>query len=194
MIHGSINNISLSMSSFERIITEGKLYVDKTRVIENFLSSPHEVQLIARQRRLGKTLNMDTIGCFLTDKVDNRHLFKGLHIEKSLVWHKANSAPVFYFDFKILDWHTFKETLYFTICDYINSYCKGTELSLASDNFLSSRNFNNMAGLTYLTESVYRATGKRSYIFIDEYDKLLMDTRNTEIYVEVREFITGFIS
>ena len=38
MIHGSINNICLSTSSFERIITEGKLYVDKARVIEYFLN------------------------------------------------------------------------------------------------------------------------------------------------------------
>ena len=37
MIHGSINKISLSLSSFERVISEGKLYVDKTRMIENFL-------------------------------------------------------------------------------------------------------------------------------------------------------------
>ena len=34
MIHGSISNICLGSSSFERLITEGKLYVDKTRMIE----------------------------------------------------------------------------------------------------------------------------------------------------------------
>ena len=54
MIRGSMNNISLSSSSIERMITEGKLYVDKTHMIENFLNCPSEVQLIARQRRLGK--------------------------------------------------------------------------------------------------------------------------------------------
>ena len=103
MIHGDINKISLSLSSFERLISEGKLYIDKTRMIENFLNHQSEVQLIARQRRLGKSMNMDMLGCFLTDKDDKRHLFKGLYIENSPVWEKANSAPVFYFDFKILD-------------------------------------------------------------------------------------------
>ena len=95
MIYGNINNVCLSTSSFERIITENKLYVDKTRMIEKFLNYPSTVQLIARQRRLGKSMNMDMLGCFLTDKEDKRHLFKGLYIEKSPVWGKANSAPVF---------------------------------------------------------------------------------------------------
>ena len=194
MIHGSINNICLSTSSFERIITEGKLYVDKTRVIENFLTSPSAVQLVARQRRLGKTMNMDMLGCFLTDKVDNRHLFKGLYIEKSPVWDKANSAPVFYFDFKILAKQNFKKTLYFKVCDYIDSYCRGVELSRKIVNYLSSNDFDDMAGLLHLTESVYLATGKRSYIFIDEYDKLLMESKNTEYYDGIREFFAGFIS
>ena len=194
MIHGNINNISLSQSSFERIITDGKLYVDKTRVIEHFLSSPSEVQLVARQRRLGKSMNMDTIGCFLTDKKDNRHLFKGLYIEKSPVWDKAYSAPVFYFDLKILDEHTFKETLYFKICDYIDSYCEGITLSRQATNYLNSNNFDNMAGLLILTESVHRATGKRSYIFIDEYDSLLMEIQSTEYYDEIRGFLAKFIS
>ena len=114
MIHGNMKNISLSLSSFERVITEGKLYVDKTRMIENFINCPSEVQLIARQRRLGKSLNMDMLGCFLTDKDDKRHLFKGLYIENSPVWEKVNSAPVFYFDFKILTEKTFKNTLYYS--------------------------------------------------------------------------------
>jgi len=83
MFIGDIKNINLSTSSFECMITEGRLYVDKTRLIENFLQNGSEVNLIARQRRLGKSLNMDTLRCFLTDKEDLRHLFKGLYIEKS---------------------------------------------------------------------------------------------------------------
>ena len=194
MIHGDVNNICLSTSSFVRIITEGKLYIDKTRVIEHFLTSPSIVQLVARQRRLGKTMNMDTIGCFLTDKDDKRHLFKGLYIETSPVWDKANSAPVFHFDFKILSEQTFKKTLYFMICEHIKSYCGGIELSLVAEDYIKSRDYDDVAGLLHLTESVHRATGKRSYIFIDEYDKLLMDNHDTEYYDGIRKFLAGFIS
>jgi hypothetical protein len=84
------------------MITEGNLYIDKTRLIEHFLNGASDVLLVARQRRLGKSLNMDMLRCFLTDKTDHRKLFGGLYIEKSPVWHMANSAPVFYFDFKNL--------------------------------------------------------------------------------------------
>jgi len=55
MIVGSINKIDLSISSFERMITEGNLYVDKTRLIENFLNSASSVHLVVRQRRFGKS-------------------------------------------------------------------------------------------------------------------------------------------
>ena len=93
MITGDIKRINLTTSSFERVITEGLLYIDKTKLIENFLDSPNFIHLVARQRRLGKSLNMDMLRCFLTDKKDLRHLFKGLYIESSQVWDKANSAP-----------------------------------------------------------------------------------------------------
>ena len=100
MVIGDIKRIDLSTSSFERMITSECLYVDKTRMIENFLNEGSCVQLVTRQRRLGKSLNMNMLRCFLTDKTDYRHLFKGLYIENSSIWGKANSAPVFYFDFK----------------------------------------------------------------------------------------------
>ena len=194
MIHGNINNISLSLSSFERLIVEGKLYVDKTRMIENFLNFPSEVQLVARQRRLGKSMNMDMLGCFLTDKEDKRHLFKGLYIENSPVWEKANSAPVFFFDFKILNARSYKEMLFGMVCDHIDSYCMGANLSRAAKLYLNNESLDNSAGLLYLTESVYRATGKRSYIFIDEYDRLLMENQSAAHYDEIRRFLADFIS
>ena len=102
MFVGSLKKINLSTSLFERLIAKGQFYVDKTRFIEHFLDEASDVQLVTRQRRLGKSLNMDTLRCFLTDKEDNRHLFKGLYIEKSHVWEYVNSAPVFKFDFKQL--------------------------------------------------------------------------------------------
>ena len=194
MIKGSIKNIDLGSSLFRDIIERGCFYVDKTRFIENFLNSFTTVSLVARQRRLGKSLNMDMLRLFLTDKEDARPLYKGLYIESSPVWDKANSAPVFCFDFKDLSEQTYKSNLYFMVCDFIDSYCDGVKLSRAADNYLNNNNFDDMMGLRYLTESVYRATGKRSYIFIDEYDRLLMDNQNTEHYDEIRKFLTCFIS
>ncbi|MCL1986369.1 MAG: ATP-binding protein [Firmicutes bacterium] len=194
MILGTTKTIDLSTSSFERIVTDGSLYVDKTHIIEHFLRDSSTVHLITRHRRLGKTLNMDTLRCFLTDSADYRHLFKGLYIESSPIWEKANSAPVFYFDFKGLNAQTYKAYIYNTICDYIDMYCENAVLSRNARSYINENKFDEPNGLLYLTESVYKATGKRSYILIDEYDKLLMDSYKSDKYEEIRDFETLFFS
>ena len=108
MILGSLKKINLSTSFFERMITDECLYVDKTRFIENFLNSGSDVLLITRQRRLGKSLNMDMLRCFLTIQKDYRHLFENTYIKTSPVWKMAHSAPAFIFDFKNLSQTNFK--------------------------------------------------------------------------------------
>ena len=194
MVTGDIKKINLSISSFERMINEGNLYVDKTRMIERFLTMASDVQLVARQRRLGKSLNMDMLRCFLTDKQDLRYLFKGLHIESSPVWDKVNSAPVFYYDFKGLRPENYKEKVYDMVCEHIEEYCGEANLSRAAKRYITNDNFDDTDGLLHLTESVYKATGKRSYLLIDEYDKLLMENYNTDKYEEIRAFETALLS
>ena len=194
MLTGDINRIDITTSSFRDIISDNCFYVDKTRMIENFLLSSNRVHLVARQRRLGKTLNMDTLRCFLTDKEDLRHLFKGLYIEKSPVWELSYSAPVFYFDFKNLRTENYKVVIYDMICDYLDGYCDEAHMSRAARRYASNDDFDNSNGLLYLTESVFKTTGKRSYILIDEYDQLLMHNYNKESYEEIRNFITALFS
>ena len=197
MIKGNIKKINLSISSFENMITDGNLYVDKTRMIEHFLDEASDVQLVARQRRLGKSLNMDMLQCFLTDKTDNRHLFKGLYIETSPAWGHAHSAPAFYFDFKGLDLKTYKaqiiEQIDKHICSYLDpagltGYLKRKYERLLSDPDAS------VDGLLTLTELIFETTGKRSYLLIDEYDRLLTGSYETEQYEEIRAFETAFLS
>jgi len=197
MVVGDINRIELSLSSFERMITEGNLYVDKTRLIEHFLSGAGAVQLVARQRRLGKSLNMDMLRCFLTDRVDFRHLFKGLYIESHPVWEKANSAPVFYFDFKELTAETYQEQIIDKMVEYVCSFTAPNKLE-----FSLKRKFDQLVdtpkrageSLRFLTEMAYNLTGKRAYLLIDEYDKLLMENYDSAKYEEIKTFETTLLS
>ena len=190
MFVGSLKKINLSTSIFERLITKGQFYVDKTRFIEHFLDEASDVQLVTRQRRLGKSLNMDTLHCFLTDRQDNRHLFKGLYIEKSHVWSEANSAPVFKFDFKKLINDGYKEQVRRYAKQSLTHYLKhsGTDYSSIIESAAATES------LYILTEAVYEITGKRSYILIDEYDKLLIDNHRSEKYEEIRDFIGALFS
>ena len=194
MTIGDIRNINLNTSLFERLIANGQFYVDKTRLVEHFLGSSSEVSLIARQRRLGKSLNMDMLRCFLTDKEDLRHLFRGLYIESNPLWDKANSAPVFYFDFKGLQPDGYKKSIFGMVYSYVDDYCSKDELPWQVKDYLDSKDFGNPDGLRFLTEAVYKSTGKRSYILIDEYDKLLMDSFKSEAYPEIRNFMTSLFS
>ena len=191
MTTGDIRRINLSTSMFERLIAEGQFFVDKTRLIEHFLSTSSDVSLIARQRRLGKSLNMDMLRCFLTDKEDFRHLFKGLYVEKSPVWCKANSSPAFGFDFKGLTQAKYKMYIFDMVAKHLESYCEEGDMPRAVRRYVSSEDFDNPEGLRYLTEAVHKVSGKRSYIFIDEYDKLLIDSFKTEAYAEIRSFMTA---
>ncbi len=197
MIVGDSKKIDLSVSSFERMITNGNLYVDKTKQIENFLNEASSVQLVARQRRLGKSLNMDMIRCFLTDKTDYRHLFKGLYIETSSVWSKVNSSSVFYFDFKGLSPKFYKEQIIEQIDKHLSSVINPDNfkgyLKRRYSRFISNTDAAS-DGLLFLTEVVYEVTGRRSYILIDEYDKLLMDHYNSDLYDEIKEFETALLS
>ena len=197
MIKGNIDKINLSSSSFERMITEGMLYIDKTKLIENFLNNPSDVQLVARQRRLGKSLNMDMLRCFLTDREDLQHLFKGLYIESSDVWGEANSSPVFYFDFKELQPDVYREQIIDKMVDHVCSLIDPENLD-----FALKRKFTQIIDnparatdcLRFLTEVAYKVTGKRSYLLIDEYDKLLMDNYSSGMYDDVRSFETALLS
>jgi len=197
MVVGDVNRVELSLSSFERMITENNLYVDKTRMIEHFLSSAGAVQLVARQRRLGKSLNMDMLRCFLTDKEDFRHLFKGLYIESSPVWEKVNSAPVFYFDFKTLRPSIYKEQIIDQVESHVYSLIDPENLNRLQKRKYE-RLFNNpdcvAESLFFITELAYELTGKRSYLLIDEYDKLLMDNYNADNYEEMRHFEAALLS
>ena len=70
----------------------------------------------------------------------------------------------------------------------LTGYLKQRYDSLLNDSGMASE------GLLTLTELVYEITGKRSYILIDEYDKLLMDNYSTDKYDEIREFETAMLS
>ncbi|MCL1998232.1 MAG: ATP-binding protein [Turicibacter sp.] len=197
MVIGNIQKINLGTSSFERIITDGSFYVDKTRLIENFLNDNSDVHLVTRHRRLGKSLNMSMLRHFLTDAADYRHLFKGLYVEGSSVWGKANSAPVFNFEFKNLSAEDYKGQIRQSIEKHAYSLCKSKNL----DGY-AKRCFDRLVdgtaalsdGLQQLTELAHELTGKRSYILIDEYDKILMDNHNSPQYEEIRNFLTLFFS
>jgi hypothetical protein len=194
MFVGDLNRIDVT-SNFERIIKSGCLYVDKTRFIEHFLYESYQVQIIARQRRLGKSLNMDMLHKFLTDSKDCRGLFEGLYIRSSSVWKMVNSAPAFLFNFKDLPKSGFLQAVQNMVNEYAEPYAKSKICPEAlRDQYKRMRVSPDQNCIGFLTHLVYAVTGKCSYILIDEYDNLIMNCINSEMYSSVLEGLTAVLS
>ena len=79
--------LPVGVDNFEKLITDGYYFVDKTLLIKELLDKKGEVNLFTRPRRFGKTLNISMLQYFFEDarendgrKRDNRSLFEGLRI------------------------------------------------------------------------------------------------------------------
>ena len=78
--------LPVGVDNFEKIITEGYCYVDKTMMIKELLDLKGEVNLFTRPRRFGKTLNLSMLRYFFEDTGDagknvrNKELFRNLKI------------------------------------------------------------------------------------------------------------------
>ena len=74
--------VSIGTQSFERLRASGGFYVDKTSFIRDWWLADDAVTLVCRPRRFGKTLNLDTVRCFLSTEFAGRgeELFGGLDV------------------------------------------------------------------------------------------------------------------
>lgn len=76
----------LGYQNYEKMMRNHIFYIDKTNFIREWWEYANKVTLIIRPRRFGKTLNLSTIECFLSNKYEGRSdLFEG-----RLVWEDEN--------------------------------------------------------------------------------------------------------
>ncbi|MBQ8977551.1 MAG: AAA family ATPase [Succinivibrionaceae bacterium] len=64
-------NVPIGIDNFEKIISNGMVYIDKTEYLEDLLKSGPEISLLPRPRRFGKTLTMSMLSCFLEMNYQN---------------------------------------------------------------------------------------------------------------------------
>jgi len=198
MIIGNPQNIDVTRSDFPGFMESNPLYVDKSLFIEHFLTSPGSVRLICRQRRMGKSLNMDMLNCFLTDREDYRKLFENLLIRNSSVWEQANSSPVFFLDFKTFRSDSYQEQIYTQIKDLLAIWAEDPNVPKYWRESIDKYNAGQyplVDALKLCTQIGYYTTGKRVYILIDEYDSLLtyLEGKLAD-YSEIRDFLSKFFS
>lgn len=170
----------LGIQSFEKIITEGYVYVDKTAYIYKMVDEG-AYYFLCRPRRFGKSLLVSTMEAYFSGR---KELFTGLEINS--LEKEWTAYPVFHLDLN--------GNAYNAITDLENV------LSSAMDEW--DRQFGvQSCGLTVelrfkdVIEKVYNSTGKRIVILVDEYDKPLLDNiTDSELVDKMRYRLKAFYS
>ena len=109
-----MKKIPIGVDDFKKLIENNALYIDKTKFIIELLDDAAEVKLFTRPRRFGKTLNMSTLKYFFDIKNanENRKLFNGLDIEKSVYISEQGKYPVIFISMKGIKTKDWEHCLY----------------------------------------------------------------------------------
>ena len=175
--------IGIGNQSFESIRENDNFYIDKTAFIKEWWENQDIVTLITRPRRFGKTLNMDMIKCFFSDKYKGRSdLFEGFDIWKEEKYRELQGTyPVIFISFAEIKGNTFETTRQQMLIKISDLYEENRYLldgDLLSDNekkFYESVNMDmsdavfSMA-LNKMCIFLHKYCGKKVIILLDEYD------------------------
>ena len=155
----------LGVQTFEDIINGGYLYIDKTALVYELVSSG-KYFFLSRPRRFGKSLLVSTLESYFQGRKD---LFQGLalqHLEQ-----KWDVYPIFHIDLatkKYEDGNALDDMLLEYVTSWEQKYgCNKDEIGL-------ERRF---AGVV---RRACEQTGRQVVILVDEYDKPLVSTFENE--------------
>ena len=151
----------LGIQTFEEIIKNNLLYIDKTEYVYRMTHSGGKHYFLARPRRFGKSLLVSTLQSYFEGK---KGLFKGLAIEK--LEQEWMEYPVLHFDMSGGK-HMEKEQLE----RYLGFILENEERKWGIDH--PQIDANNR--LIELINTAYEKSGKQVVVLIDEYDAPLLD-------------------
>ena len=168
----------IGIQSFEKIRTEGYVYVDKTALIFQVVSEGSYF-FLSRPRRFGKSLLLSTLEAYFSGK---RDLFEGLAI--SQLENDWNAYPILH-----LDLNTEKYDSAASLENKLN-------LALSEWEGIYGSNPNERSLSTRIEGVIRRAaehTGKQAVILVDEYDKpMLQAIGNNALQEEYRSTMKAF--
>ena len=160
----------IGIQSFEQIIEDGYVYLDKTDLVYDLVHNG-KIYFLCRPRRFGKSLLVSTLKCYFEGR---KELFKGLSIdglEKD--WKRY---PVFHIDFNG------------------KNFTEGGELEKTLNGFVESQEaiygkdpYHDTLGdrFCYVLKAAHEKTGLRAVVLIDEYDKPLLDVLDQDLCITI---------
>ncbi len=151
----------IGIQTFERIIKENMLYIDKTEYVYRMAHTSGKYFFLSRPRRFGKSLLTSTFKSYFEGK---QHLFRGLAIEKlETEW---TEYPVLHFSMA-----GGKHMEKVDLERYLGYQLENQERLFGITEHRTGLNNR----LSDLIVKIYNATGQQAVVLIDEYDAPLLD-------------------
>lgn len=161
----------IGIQSFEQIIEDGYVYIDKTDLVYK-LTHEGKIYFLSRPRRFGKSLLISTLKNYY---LGNKDLFKGLKID--YMEKNWNVYPVFHVDFNGSNFTIpgeLEKKIKFQVSEWEKHYGllnNETELGVG-DRF------------SEVLRAAHEQTGRRAVVLIDEYDKPILDVLDVDASLE----------
>ena len=172
----------IGIQTFEQIIEEGYVYVDKTDMVYS-LANEGKVYFLSRPRRFGKSLLLSTLRAYFEGR---KELFKGLKIEAlEKNWHRH---PIFHLDFNGID-YTMPNALRAKFEGYFAQWEEAYGVTPGPD-------FNPASRFERIIQAAVQQSGQKVVVLVDEYDKPLLDVleKDAELMEQNREILKAFYS
>ena len=154
----------IGIQSFDQIIEDGFVYVDKTDLLYSLVKEG-KIYFLSRPRRFGKSLLVSTLKNYFLGR---KELFKGLRmdgLEKEWL-----TYPVFHVDFNGSD---------FTSGDVLEGILDGMVKGWERE-YGGTEDFTDVGRrFAYVLRRAHERTGRRCVVLVDEYDKPLLDVLDT---------------
>lgn len=199
--------VSIGNQSFESIRRQDIFYIDKSEFIKEWWENEDVVTLITRPRRFGKTLNMDMLNCFFSNKFTDRgDLFEGLEIWKEEKYRKLQGKyPVIFISFAAVKGDTFEITKQQIVTQIVHlfeekRFLLDADVMSESEKIkykqfvLEPEKFDISAKLNELSDYLSRYYNKKVIILLDEYDTPMQEAYVYGFWKDIVSFMRSLFN
>ena len=195
--------LPIGIDNFEKLITRGYYFIDKTLLIKDLIDNKADVNLFTRPRRFGKTLNMSMLQYFFENKgKDNSYLFEGLKIMKAGEKYTSHMGkyPVINLSLKSAKQPTFELALKCIKDELVDEFrrhdyvLESDKLNEEKEKYLKITKAQEddslyITALKFLSQCLEKYHEKKVIILIDEYDVPLENSFFEGFYDQMIAFI-----
>ncbi|WP_296878672.1 AAA family ATPase [Thomasclavelia sp.] len=202
-----MKKIPIGITNYRKLREDNYYNIDKSLMIEEFLSTGRQVTLITRPRRFGKTLNMSMLAEFFDITKDSKELFKDTKIMETEYCSYLNQYPTIFISFadaKRNQNDIVKEIKlqlrneydrYSYIFNNLTRFEKEEYEEIINHSLkLSIKTLDNISNvLSFLMKILEKYYGKRVMVFIDEYDTPFIEGHVGKFYDEIRSGLASML-